>query len=164
MTNGDVIRQMSNEELAKVFANDECPPFGGNSYKCKHFTCKECWCEWLNAPAESEVKKMNETCADCTHFNRGNRCMHREVITWRKSPACQEFTGKYKGTLFDRITASPEVLAEKLVYCVPVPLFDHGAGLERWYTVFSPFNDTKYFRTKDEAIVATVEKLKEVAR
>jgi hypothetical protein len=65
-------------------------------------------------------------------------------------------------TLFDRITTSPEVLAEKLVYCVPVPLFDFGAGLERWYTVFSPFDNNKYFRTKEEAIAATVEKLKEV--
>ena len=66
-------------------------------------------------------------------------------------------------TLFDRITASTEVLAEKLVYCVPVPLFDPGAGLERWYTVFSPFDAKKYFRTKEEAVTHAVAKLKEVA-
>ena len=57
ITNGDKIRQMNNKELAKVLS-DGCPPLGGNSYKCKHpnpdFTCKDCWCDWLNAPAESE--------------------------------------------------------------------------------------------------------------
>lgn len=67
-------------------------------------------------------------------------------------------------TLFEHITESPEVLAEKLVYCVPVPLFEPGAGFERWYTVFSPFNVQKYFRTKEEAIATAVAKLKEVEK
>jgi hypothetical protein len=76
-------------------------------------------------------------------------------------PACSKFEQKQQ-TVFKTITTSPEVLAEKLVYCVPVPLFDFGAGLERWYTVFSPFDNNKYFRTKEEAFAATVAKLKEV--
>ena len=53
-------------------------------------------------------------------------------------------------TLFDRITASPEVLAEKLVYDVEWCWF----STILWNGVWS---------SKEEAIAATVEKLKEVA-
>jgi hypothetical protein len=50
-TNGDAIRQMSNEELAVMFRNeiDQCPPG-----ECHDDGCIECWLAWLNAPAESE--------------------------------------------------------------------------------------------------------------
>lgn len=95
------------------------------------------------------------TCNDCRFYLT---CESAGLIL----PACSDFLPVIRRTLFDRITSSPEVLAEKLVYCVPVPLFDPGAGLERWYTVFSPFDAKKYFRTKEEAIAATVAKLKEI--
>lgn len=52
MTNGDKIRQMSNEELANLFA-DACPP--KMHKKCRgslREDCFACWFEWL----ESELK------------------------------------------------------------------------------------------------------------
>jgi hypothetical protein len=42
-TNGDVIRQMSNEELLRVFEES-----------CGKFSSREEFLDWLNAPAESE--------------------------------------------------------------------------------------------------------------
>jgi hypothetical protein len=54
-TNGDMIRQMSNMELAQKFGYP-CPP--KIKKKCRPFDeeCFECWLAWLNAPAESEVE------------------------------------------------------------------------------------------------------------
>lgn len=60
-------------------------------------------------------------------------------------------------TVFETITASPEVLAEKLVYktiCVAVNRVTYSC----WK---STITDESY-RTKEEAIAATVAKLKEV--
>ena len=65
-----------------------------------------------------------------------------------------EETWKGRGTLFDRITRSPEELAEMLVYAV------HFGGLYFWHsTVIYPAIP---FETKEAAIAATVAKLKEV--
>lgn len=62
-----------------------------------------------------------------------------------------------KPILFDRITASPEVLAPKLVYralCV---------GVNRvTYSCWKSTITEESYRTKEEAHAATVEKLKEV--
>ena len=52
-TNGDKIRQMSNEELNNLI---DCP-FEDCRYKFYDMECRECKLEWLNAPAESEVEK-----------------------------------------------------------------------------------------------------------
>jgi hypothetical protein len=53
--NGDKIRQMSNEELAKKFGYP-CPPMPNKHCKgIDNEECTECWLKWLNAPAESEV-------------------------------------------------------------------------------------------------------------
>lgn len=72
--------------------------------------------------------------------------------------ACESFLntidGKSKLTVFDRITQSPEVLAEKLVYSV---MLDY--CYEEWYSTLFPDKD---FGTKAEAIAATAAKLKEV--
>lgn len=106
----------------------------------------------------------NKTCGECRYYvsNRhGGCCTFIGDAMCDDDCACDNFE---KPTVFDTITASPEVLAEKLVYCVPVPLFDFGAGLERWYTVFSPFDNNKFFRTKEEAIAATEARLKEVEK
>lgn len=55
-TNGDKIRQMSNEELAGKFGYP-CPPLPKKHCKgIDNIECTECWLDWLNAPAESEVK------------------------------------------------------------------------------------------------------------
>ena len=61
-------------------------------------------------------------------------------------------------TVFDRITTSPEVLAEKLVFQF---IGYDGNGLFHGYWK-STITDWDY-NTKSEAIAATVAKLKEVA-
>ena len=58
-----------------------------------------------------------------------------------------------KPTLFDRLTASPEVLAENLLHCIFYP---HG---RRWISTVIVW---KEFEDKKEAYAATVAKLKEV--
>lgn len=60
-------------------------------------------------------------------------------------------------TLFDRITASPEVLAESVVYTYEMAI---GGSMFRVYWT-SPFIENFYL-DKAEAIAATVAKLKEV--
>ena len=53
-TNGDKIRQMSNEELAKLRVY-HCPPVPAEFCKgTDTVKCVKCWLAWLNAPAESE--------------------------------------------------------------------------------------------------------------
>lgn len=69
--------------------------------------------------------------------------------------SCQECGYEWSmQTLFDQLTASPEVLAEKLVYAV------HYGGLYFWHStlIYPAFP----FETKEEAIAATVAMLKEV--
>ena len=71
--------------------------------------------------------------------------------------SCESFSNtindRNSQTVFDRITASPEVLAEKLVYI----------WVSSWEDEFycSTVCDG-LFETKDEAIAATLERLKEV--
>jgi hypothetical protein len=61
-TNGDKIRQMSNEELATwgMYDLGTCPTFEKRQTCPKRGECsasevEDCWRDWLNAPAESEV-------------------------------------------------------------------------------------------------------------
>jgi hypothetical protein len=68
--------------------------------------------------------------------------------------ACDKFNAL---TVFDRITASPEVLAEKLVYRT-IEIAVNRVTYSCWK---STITEEKY-RTKDEAIAATVAKLREV--
>lgn len=91
-------------------------------------------------------------CGDCVHFDGRASCSHRYRGTWGGCKACSEYTEIGKPTLFDRITASPEVLAEKLVY-----RYD-GNGTWRSFLLYG-----YEFLTQAEAISATVAKLKEVA-
>ena len=73
--------------------------------------------------------------------------------------SCSRFRQKTE-TVFDRITASPEVLAPKFVYHVTSFL----DGLDRpkkiWY---STIIQGRFFDTETEAKRATVAKLREVA-
>lgn len=63
-------------------------------------------------------------------------------------------------TVFSRITASPEVLAENMVYCEDIRII--GYGNNEWKQYWSsPLADALY-PDKEEAIAATVAKLKEV--
>lgn len=57
-TNADRIRAMTDEELADLFTRtvaDGCPP--NMDWDCKKDdggwdACDECWCKWLQQPAE----------------------------------------------------------------------------------------------------------------
>lgn len=70
-------------------------------------------------------------------------------------------------TLFDQITAAPEVLAEKLVYKTYDVIVrtwdtdkdDWGTAEPTWKSVIIEYN----FNTREDAIAATVAKLNEVA-
>lgn len=77
-----------------------------------------------------------------------------------KCNSCGEisFTADFiEPTFFDRITASPEVLAEKLVYALT---YGCSVGaVKHWYSTVVLGT---YFSKKEEAIAATVARLKEV--
>ncbi len=53
ITNGDRIRQMTDEELAeRIWPKFGCPA-GKNHITCGYVgECKDCWMEWLKQPAE----------------------------------------------------------------------------------------------------------------
>ena len=88
-----------------------------------------------------------------------------ELKHWYKCPECQtEFPERAfpkEITLFDRITASPEVLAPKFVYHVTSFLDGLDKPKKIWY---STLINNQYFNTELEAKRATVEKLKEVEK
>lgn len=103
-------------------------------------------------------------CKDC-HFYHNGRCEELGEYTTPGGCECSWFAPKAikktcvaeiaknaKQTFFDRLTASPEVLAENLVY-----RYD-GNGTWRSFLLYG-----YEFLTKAEAIAATVAKLKEVA-
>ena len=50
MTNGDKIRQMSNEEIGKICSRS-CPTYPGY---CKGCSCSKCWIDWLNKEADEK--------------------------------------------------------------------------------------------------------------
>lgn len=97
-------------------------------------------------------------CSECKMCD-GDRCNYFDNDSDRESTiACILFEPQHP-TLFDRITASPEVLAEKLVFAIGriVPDYNHVVTL--WYSTIIP---DITFETRTEAIAATVAKLKEV--
>lgn len=86
-------------------------------------------------------------CGSCKYFSGDTaKCLNNNGV-------CENFA---QPTLFNRITASPEVLAEKLVYSIKII-----SGCEIMYS--SNVLDICY-NTKEKAIRATVAKLKEVAK
>lgn len=52
-TNGDKIREMTNEELAEFLEENNCPP--GMDGACPA-RCSICWMSWLNAEAKSKTE------------------------------------------------------------------------------------------------------------
>lgn len=93
-----------------------------------------------------------KTCKDCKHFEVDTVsavCEKKRWICDDDAPACNRF--EQKQTLFDRITQSPETLAEKLVYYL------------RYGNCYASSIISDVFKSKEEAFAATVEKLKEVA-
>jgi hypothetical protein len=84
--------------------------------------------------------------------------------TYYRCENCQDWGEKDQFpeiTVFHRITASPEVLAEKLVYSFNLyrNTSDGRVKQKHWS---SSLTEDYAFKTKAEAIAATVEKLKEV--
>lgn len=91
--------------------------------------------------------KMSNKCPKCGS----------EYFGIREDDTCLS-CGWHRVTVFDRITLSPEVLAEKLVFWMSC----HKAnGSVEWVAV-STIIEGKW-GTREEAIAATVAKLKEVA-
>lgn len=75
-----------------------------------------------------------------------------------------------KQTVFDRISASPEVLAEKLVYIEGLKMTSKSKYYDGWTTheiipqdIWKSTITHESYKTKSEAIAATVAKLKEVS-
>ena len=89
---------------------------------------------------------MSKKCADC-----GCEVNRNVIQGMYYCPRCDDDKSERDVLpliLFDRLTASPEVLAEKLVYC-------HIAG---WTSYLMSYHTLD----REEAIAATVAKLKEV--
>ena len=98
---------------------------------------------------------MSDTkyCKDCKNIN----CPEGRVNCEYPDAIACAFYRDTPPTVFETITASPEVLAEKLVYQF---IGYDGNGLFHGYWK-STITDEDY-ATKEKAIAATVEKLKEV--
>jgi hypothetical protein len=82
-------------------------------------------------------------------------CNHNNITSEGINHYCNHcgYAWKSKPTVFDRITQSPEALAEKLLYA---PL---GEFCKLWYSTVLP---GEHWNVKEEAIAATVAKLKDV--
>ena len=104
------------------------------------------------------MSKTNNKCGDCRNY------MSCESATCVSDTACDGFKSDER-TLFDRITESEEVLAEKLVYSYSIVINRnrHGNGILTLYSTRYTSNviGGSAFETKEEAITATIEKLKE---
>jgi hypothetical protein len=94
----------------------------------------------------------NDLCKKCFFYDEP-LCSYQYNVK-RDVDICKYFKA-IPQTVFDRITASPEVLAEKLVYCV-----FNAWGESHWK---STVIGEKKFPTLTKAIAATVARLKEVA-
>lgn len=103
---------------------------------------------------------MSNICGNCKHFyceGDGRCCVQDDMWTYADEDACEKFENrdKYAGTRFRQITASPEVLAPYFVEKQP----------DKWdgddYPYYS-YLTKEWYATKEEAIAATVAKLKGV--
>ena len=97
--------------------------------------------------SEGGIGGLAKCCGDCRNYFKCDSACKND---W----ACEDFEPQGK-TLFDRITASPEVLAPNLVYFVST------SWGEAYWT--STITEEKEFESYEDAIAATVAKLKEVA-
>ena len=61
-TNADIIRSMSDEELANIIDSelDHCPPHGDCEKMCND--CKACWLSCLQRPADEKLLKYIKSC------------------------------------------------------------------------------------------------------
>lgn len=88
-------------------------------------------------------------CGNCDFYSNG-LCVANRWDVSEESPICSIFRKTYPGTVFQKITASPEVLAEKFIY---VQYTHYGT---KYY--MSTIVDGEWYN-KEEAFAATVAKL-----
>ena len=108
-------------------------------------TCKDCLHCSIEDASEAYCSGMP------WHYPFGGS----DTVTLDKE-ACEHFLERDKPTVFDRITASPEVLAEKLTYWQ----YDPEQSRCGWTNNIIV---GELYKNYHEAITATVAKLKEVA-
>lgn len=104
---------------------------------------------------EIEVAMKNKTCGECKHLNRELafcRACGAKWISIKDATNCKYFEQIQPPTLFDRITGSPETLAQELVTL----------DCDGWWAYIGIGKRESYL-TREEAIAATVARLKEVA-
>lgn len=95
--------------------------------------------------------KMSKTCGECRHFD--NDCQGISKST--PASYCEEF--ERKPTVFQQITASPEVLAPYFVFLKAVVVTNYNPK-QQWISTLTE----EVYPTRSEALAATVAKLKEV--
>jgi hypothetical protein len=105
----------------------------------------------------------NKTCGECRYFEVDRiaaKCKKGCVICGDDMPACEYFEME-EPTVFDRITASPEVLAPCLVFHIEktVQSGELQYNIVSWGSTIIP---ERTFETEPEAIAATIARLKEV--
>ena len=100
---------------------------------------------------------MSNTCGECKYYKPYNekicRYVHRQCVP-QKTKACSNFASV---TVFDHVTQSMEVLAEKSVYFDCSVCDGDGIGYPWCSTLFA---DGGHFATREKAKAATIEKLK----
>lgn len=108
---------------------------------------------------------MNKTCKDCLHCSiEGADKVYCSGMPWHypfggsdtvtlDKEACEHFLERDAPTLFDDITVSPEVLAEKFV----IKEYNHFGG-SSYISILLKGED---FYSYERAVAATVAKLKE---
>lgn len=114
----------------------------------------------------------NKTCKDCLHCSIENTDeVYCTGMPWHypfggsdtvslDKEACEHFLERDEPTVFQRITASPEVLADKLVYTWG-HLCHNGDVKIYWKSTILP---DAVFYSKYEAITATLEELNKVSK
>ena len=106
----------------------------------------------------------NKTCGECKyrysyHFDEDcdGRCKLSPFARIPSNkPSCSKFEPIPSPTVFDRITSSMDVLADKFVYCAEQ---EHFCECADWRSVIL---GNVSFTTRYEAFAATLAKLKEV--
>lgn len=107
-----------------------------------------------NSMACSFFIGKENVCKNCKHFAPKTTHCKKGVPWISEDDSCNNFEQKTKMTVFQQITESPELLAEKLVYII---VCDEDTSIRGWTSAFTDVHETK-----EQAIAATVAKLKEV--
>lgn len=99
----------------------------------------------------------SKNCDNCEHYQSEICPIYNTKLPFEKCPNhWTKHRTKHRQTVFDRITESPETLAETLVYCEQ-PEYQYSCA--SWRSVV--LGSTSYAR-KSEALAATVAKLRAV--